>query len=189
MGFVIKCPICQHKVPWQPASEKPPICPSCHENLASDRDDSDVVMPFIRSSSTKANDDVYRQIERTSEVRAERAAEMAGVPVSEMSGMKVTNLKENRGYGDVMAVPEQNDVTRFMAANPQTSGFGIPGAVPAAMPAPLEASSRVGIGPFPNAGARAQSMVRQMHANSGQGHAVGDNPALETQQPGYRRRV
>lgn len=180
MALSLRCPICRDKFPWVSGSAYPDKCPSCHEHIGSDRDESEIVMPFIRSAGTKANDDVYRQIERSSEVRAEKAAQMAGVPVSEMSDLRITNLRDNKGYGDVMAPPPP--VIPGM-------GFSMPGASQAAMPAPLEASSRVSVGPYPNAGARMQSVVRQMHANTGQAHAVGDSPALETQQPGYRRRV
>ena len=50
-------------------------------------------------------------------------------------------------------------------------------------------SGAVAAGPEPNRGARVQSMVRQLHAEGMGWDKVGDRPALETQQPGYRRRV
>lgn len=135
-------------------------------------------MPALRSAGTRANDDVYRQMERSSEHRAEQAAEMAGVPVSEMADLKITNLRDNRSNGDVMAPP------------PQVSGSfggGAPVPMPMQLADPMRASALSSQGPHPNAGARTQTMIRQMHASTGQ--FVGDRPALETESPGYRRRV
>jgi hypothetical protein len=180
MAFLIRCPVCRDKFSHDATKPFPDECPSCHEFIGSGRDDTVITMPALRSAATKANDDVYRQMERSSEHRAEQAAQMAGVPVSEMSDLKITNLRDNKGYGDVMAPPP-----------PSLGGFG--GGAPIPMPAqlsdPMRASALSSQGPHPNAGARMQSVIREMHAKTGQGHAVGDRPALETEMPGYRRRV
>lgn len=137
-------------------------------------------MPFIRSAATKAADGVYRQMETASQYRAERAAEMAGVPVSEMADLRITNLRDNLRQGDIAAMPVDNSVTQAMAAAPATTGFQAGG---------VEFSGAVGTGAFPNMGARTQHMVRSHFAATGQGHASSDRPAAETQMPGYRRRV
>ena len=180
MGFMWRCTECKTKVPF--STDMPDLCPNpkCKTRLLSERDDSDVVMPFFRSASTTANDRLYREMETASERRVEMAAEKAGVPVSEMSDLKITNLRDTRHEGAVAAVPVNNSVTQFMQQNPNAGGFGNQGA---------SYSGAVTAGPEPNRGARVQSMVRQVHAE-GMGYGVvGDRPALETQQPGYRRRV
>lgn len=178
MAFLIRCPLCRDKFSHDATKPFPDECPSCHEFIGSGRDDTVITMPALRSAATKANDDVYRQMERSSEHRAEQAAQMAGVPVSEMSDLKITNLRDNKGYGDVMAPPPPN-LGSF--------GGGAPVPMPMQLSDPMRASALSSQGPHPNAGARTQTLVRQMHANTGQ--FVGDRPALETEMPGYRRRV
>ena len=181
MAVLLRCPDCRRKFQWETKKPWPRECPLCAADINNDREDSDVVMPFIRSAATKANDDLYRQMEAGSEKRAEIAAEQAGVPVSEMSGLKITDLNSTRHAGDVAAVPVNNPVSQFMQANPQAA-IGFQGGQGA------QYSGAVQTGPSPNAGARAQTMVRQMHAERMGWDKVGDAPALETQQPGYRRR-
>jgi hypothetical protein len=177
MALSLRCPACRTKFPWESGAAYPDTCPSCHEFIGSGRDDTEVVMPSLRSAATRANDDVYRQMERSSEHRAEQAAQMAGVPVSEMSDLKITNLRDNHSNGDVMAPP------------PQLKGVfgGGPTPMPMQLSDPMRAAALSHQGAHPNAGARTQTMIRQMHANTGQ--FVGDRPALETEMPGYRRRV
>jgi hypothetical protein len=190
MGYSIRCPVCRQKFPWNPVSGFPEFCPnvSCESRIAHDRDDDDIVMPFFKSAGTKANDDLYRQMEAGSEQRAQMAAAQAGVPVSEMADLKITNLNSTRHEGDIAAPPVVNPVTRQMdairAINPNAAvGFG--GGAEAGM----YFSGAVSQGHSPNAGARAQSAIRQLHADRMGHDKVGDIPALETQQPGYRRRV
>lgn len=183
MAFSLKCPACGVKFPWKPASGFPEYCPNeaCTTRIAHDRDDEDVVMPFFRSSATQANDRFYKNMEQASERRAEVAAEKAGVPVSEMSDLRITNLNETRHEGAVAAIPVNNPVSQFMQQNPQASGFqGNNG---------VGYSGDVMSGPSPNRGARMQSAVRQMHAEGMGWDKVGDRPALEIQNPAYRRRV
>ena len=180
MGFMWRCTECKTKVPF--TTDMPDFCPNpkCKTRLLSDRDDSDVVMPFFRSAATTANDSLYRRMEEASERRVERAAEKVGVPISEMSDLKITNLRDTRHEGDVAAVPVNNPVTQFMQQHPNAGGFNNGG---------VGYSGAVTTGPEPNRGARVQSMVRQLHAEGMGWDKVGDRPALETQQPGYRRRI
>jgi hypothetical protein len=197
MAFFYKCTSCRTKIPFV-AGKLPEFCPNpqCASRAASDRDDADIVIPFIRSAATKANDDLYRSMEKASEYRAEQAAQMAGTPVSEMSGLKITNLNETRHEGAIAAVQEVTPVTQFMAANPKVSGFqGNNG---------VEFSGAVQTGPHPNVGARMRTAVQANHRDMVSQHCVGkdetgrmvrpgldvtsDRPANETMQPGYRRR-
>ena len=203
MAYSLRCPVCRVKMPWDPTAGFPEFCPniSCESRIAHDRDDSDVVMPFYRSAATKANDDLYRQMEKGSEFRAQAAAEQLGVPVSEMSDLKITNLNSTRYSNDVAAVPVNNDVTRAMAnikqMNPNAAvGFsGSEG---------IGYSSAVQTGPHPNIGAQMRTAIQNAHPQAVQQHCVGkdeqgrrvvpstdvvsERPANETMQPGYRRR-
>jgi hypothetical protein len=51
-----------------------------------------------------------------------------------------------------------------------------------------EYSTQVQSGPHPNIGATMITKARDFHGKLSHGMAVSDRPALETQQPGYRRR-
>jgi hypothetical protein len=182
MAYSLRCPVCRVKMPWNPAAGFPEFCPnvSCESRIAHDRDDADVVMPFYKSAATKANDSIFDRMVAGSEKRAEIAAQMAGVPVSEMSDLKITDLRPTTHAGDVAAVPVNNLVTQFMAANPQAAGFrGGDG---------LGYSGAVSQGFQPNRGAQMRSVVQSEHGAKFAPGAVSDRPALETQQPGYRRR-
>ncbi len=179
MAFRLRCPECRGAFPFDPAHQSyPDDCPLCGEHIGHNRADDDVVMPSIRSARMAVSDKLYRDMERGSEQRAQIAAEMTGAPVSEMSDMKITNLNDARRQGDIAAVPVQNDVTRFMEAN-KVGGFQGGG---------VEYSAAVQSGPHANAGARMRTALQQHHTTLTGGAAVSDRPALETMQPGYRRR-
>ena len=121
--FKLQCPQCAHK--FYSVSAFPDCCPACgHE--PEEPDDTVISMPAIRSAVAKSVDQVYRDIERTSEVRVEQAAAMAGVDRAEMAGLKVTNLRDNTQYGEIAAMPVVNDVTRqmdYMKSRGGTVGF------------------------------------------------------------------
>lgn len=112
--FVARCPGCHGKFPWDPTKGYPKRCelPGC--DYTTELDELVISAPFLRSSSTNKTDACYRQLEQQSEVRAQMAADMAGVPVSEMSHLKVTNLRDNTRPGEVAAMPVVNEVTRQM---------------------------------------------------------------------------
>lgn len=179
MAFSLRCPDCRGKFPWTAKDRWPRFCPLCSADINNDRDDADVVMPAFLSPRTKANDAVMRGIADGSETRMHHAAELAGVPVSEMRDMKVTNLNDRRD-AEVMAMPVNNDVSKFMQANPGVAGFqGGAG---------IGYSGAVQTGPAPNAGARMMTALNAHHANPRTGGVVADAPALETKSPLYRRR-
>ena len=178
MSFVLRCPTCRDKFPWEKTSKFPKHCPLCGDAIGSDRPDDDVVMPFIRTAKTKATDQVYRDMERGSETRMHAAAELSGAPASEMAALKITDLSDRRD-SEVAAVPVNNTVTQFMAQN-NVGGFqGAAG---------VGYSGAVQTGPGANAGARMRTVLQQYHGEISHGTAVSDCPANETQQPGYRRR-
>lgn len=175
----IKCSECRKAFPWDIAKGWPKHCPECGVYCGTDGKD-EVVMPFIRSAKTGANDKLYRDMERGSEVRAQAAADLLGVPASEVSDIKITNMKDNMREGDDAAITPANPVSQFMAANPGTTGFrGGQG---------VEYSGAVQSGPHPNAGAKTRTALHDFHAKLTQGAGVSERPANETMQPGYRRR-
>ena len=185
MAFKLRCPVCREKFFWNPKEKHPAECPICHVHIGHDRADDDVVSPSLRSLRTVANDAVYRYMEKSSEVRAEQAAEMAGVPVSEMSGLKITNMKDNLRPGDIAAMPVNNPVTQQMEMlNARGGQFGFGGGANG-----IGFSQSTSTGPEPNAGLRTMIGVRQDHASHEGWDKIGDRPANEMYQPGYRPRV
>lgn len=180
MAVKIRCPECRGKFKWDMGKGWPEKCQlGCGFVMACDRADDDVVMPFIRTAATSATDKTYRDMERGSEVRAQAAADLAGVPVSEMSNLKITNLNDRRDV-EVQAMPVNNPVSQFMDQNPQAAGFrGGDG---------LAYSAAVAAGPGANAGAKARTALQSYHAELSHGVAVSERPALETESPLYRRR-
>lgn len=181
----IRCNLCRGTFPWA-AGSWPKACPHCGVGMDLPEGDEPTA-PAIKHGRTAATDQVYRDMERGSETRAEIAADRLGVPVSDMSGLKITDLSDR---------PVRNEVTQFMDAHPGVVGL---------RPDGVQFSGAVQTGPFPNAGIRALQGVRGAHANTtrqvmrgfdaatrtpwvGEA-AVSDLPALETLQPGYRRRT
>ena len=119
----LQCPQCTHK--FYSVTVFPDCCPGCGYVYDSP-DDNVISMPAIRSAVAKSVDQVYRDMERSSEVRAEQAAAMAGVPVSDMAGLKLTNLRDNTRQGEIAAMPVVNAVTQqmdFMQSRGGTVGF------------------------------------------------------------------
>ena len=112
MGFKVRlqCPKCAQKFH---ANSIWGICPHCGYE-AEEPDDTVISLPALRSATTKATDQVYRDMETASVHRAEQAAAMAGVPVSEMSHLKITNLRDNVKEGETYAMPVNNAVTQRM---------------------------------------------------------------------------
>jgi hypothetical protein len=179
MAFLwkLRCPDCSGTFKWPGDQELPAFCPLCQAPQTIKADD-DICLPFIRSAATKAIDNVYRDMERGSEVRAQAAADILGVSASDVSDLKITNIRDAK-YGEQSFVPVTNDVTRMMDATPKTTGFQANGAM---------LSPDVQSGPNANSGARMRTSLQKMHAKNFGHHLVSDRPGLETEQPGYRRR-
>ena len=121
-----------------------------------DRDDDDIVMPFITSSQlserTRASDNVYKQMEVGSNVRAQMAAEHLGVSASDVADIKITNLRDARNPGEIAAPPVVNEITKTMDKG--IGGFqGQNGA---------EFAAGTKVGHYPNAGANAMAGLQRM---------------------------
>ena len=176
----VRCPGCAEVVVLPDLNA---ACPKCGFREEPDDNVVEIAMPFLKTSGkTAATDKLYRDMERGSEIRAQAAADQLGVPVSEMSGLKMTDLPTGRKPGENSAPPlsVSPEFSQFTASNPNTMGFrGADG---------VGYSGAVQSGPAPNAGARMRTALQGHHAQISGGTAVSDRPALETTQPGYRRR-
>lgn len=185
MAVILKCPSCEDKFKWDFAAQSkwPKACPLCGVSMGEEVPDDEIRMPSLRSAKTAVIDNSYRQLEQSSETRMEKAAELAGTSVSDMSALKITDLKTNIVPGESYMPEVTNSVTQAMDQIKARGGqIGFTGAAGA------EYSSGVQTGPLPNAGAKMRTALQSHHAGISHGSAVSDRPALETVQPGYRRR-
>lgn len=185
MAVILKCPACEDKFKWDFAAQSkwPKACPLCGVSMGEEVPDDEIRMPALRSARTKATDESYRQLEKSSEHRMEQAAQMAGVSASDMSALKITDLKTNIVPGESYMPEVRNEVTQSMDQIKARGGqIGFTGA------AGSEYTGAVQTGPLPNAGAKMRTALQNHHASLSHGFAVSDRPALETTQPGYRRR-
>jgi DNA-directed RNA polymerase subunit RPC12/RpoP len=188
-----RCPECEgiFKYDHHPSIEADPLpedaaCPHC--GFASEAEyPAAVVSPAIRRPIAANVDNMIRGMEDGAQHRANIAMEQYGLSTEEANQMKITNLKDAR-EGEIAAMPVNNAVTAAIDSNPQAYGFQGGAAQGAAL------SPYVQAGPFPNAGLAAMNQIRQEHSalvqRSGHQAVVStSSPALETQQPGYRRRA
>ena len=138
MAVRIRCDGCNRTYPWDadlPWPDKCPLpgCGHIYHKRSNVDDDGEIVIsaPFIGTFRGKGPDACYRELETSSEHRAQMAADMAGVPVSEMSHLKVTNIRDAKRQGDVAAIPIVNDVTKQMDYMKSRGGqVGFQGAQP-----------------------------------------------------------
>ena len=155
--FGLKCPECRKSFRYDPKDEHPRFCPLCRADIGGNTGDDTVIsIPAFLSAKSKATDQVYRDIERSSEHRAQQAAQLAGCDVAEMANMKVTNIADARKPGQVAAIPVVNDITRQMDAMQAAglpTGFGVPNAA--------ELASAIKTGPYPNAGAKTMANIQK----------------------------
>lgn len=179
MAFALRCPDCRKTFPWNPSNKFPRYCLLCDADMGEETDDDVICLPAFLSDKTKSIDNSARQMMDSSNVRAEKAAELAGVPVSEMSDLKITDLRSTTHAGDIAMPVVSNAVTQHMDA---MRARGLPTGFEAG-PNAAEYSGAVQTGPHPNVGAKMRKMI---HEGNGM---VSNRPALETQAPGYRERA
>ena len=167
--IVARCPHCRGRFPWDRKLGFPSKCPlpGC-DYVAKEVDDKVIPMPMICHATTNTPDRVYREMERSSEVRAQMAAEAAGVPVSEMANLKMTNMRDNVQVGENYAMPVVNDVTRQMDALKSQGGqFGFVGGDGAGFATgtatgAIKINDKTVQGIEPRAGSRAMSNIQRM---------------------------
>lgn len=177
--FSAKCPECASKFPWEPTKGYPKACPLCGFDTSIDEDATAIVIPAFLSAKSKANDKLYRDMEKGSEFRAHAAAEAAGVPVSEMAGLKITDLNDRRDA----EISAKDTEARAAAARLGMKSLDAPFQQNGASYSPA-----VQAGPFANSGAKFQTVLREQHANATNYAGISDQPAAEVMNPGYRRR-
>ena len=171
---VLICTDCRTRIPFDDG-QWPDSCPGCGKDTSLP-DTDEVALPAFISFRKAAVDQTYRDIERTSEVRAQQAADALGVPVSEMSGLKITNLNDRRDAEIAAISVPVNPITQqmdLMRARGMPTGFG--GAVD---------FGGVQSGALPNAGAKTRVRLQNILP------PIASAPLpLEVTQPGYRRRA
>lgn len=188
-----QCPSCDGKFQFthHPTDEPPPrFCPLCgHDTEKDDALTETLSVPALQSRATRGIDDIFKADEEGAQFRADMAQVHHGLSAEDAASIRMSNMQTNNRAGEDSIIPVSNSVTQLMDQAPAGSvGFGGGAA------AGLGYSQSVSTGPFPNAGARTMQKVRNQHATSliGSGHrgpVSSELPALETQQPGYRRRV
>lgn len=113
----------------------------------------------------KSENQVYRQLESSSEYRMEQAAKMLGCSSAELSSMKLTNMKDNVKSGESSHIPSPAAKVEGQVIDIQHpgmpgrglgSGFGGTSA--------QDYAKSVGQGPHPFAGNAAREMVVSGHA-------------------------
>ena len=187
-AFVLKCPACEKKFKYDVSGGWPDFCPLCAHKMGNDRPDDEIVMPAFLSQKSKNNDGVARQIMDGSEVRANMAAAMAGVPASEMSSLKVTDLNDRKD-AEFSTRDVINPVTQQMEmikAHGGQVGFGATQAqeFAANAHAPVMVDGRPQL-IEPHAGMRARNRVQSLMQPIGQAPL----PLEITNNPNYRSPV
>jgi hypothetical protein len=157
MAFVLRCPKCRDTFPYSASDGMPDICPLCKEFVGSG-DNTVISMPMIRSAKTKSADKLYRDMERGSEVRASKAAEMLGIDASDMSALKMTNMSDSAREGESSAPPlpvAADDMGKFFQPNGQEYGAGTASGA-------VTVNGKITTGIEPRAGATAMSNIQRL---------------------------
>lgn len=165
-----------HHAPDEPP---PPFCKLCGASTVAP--DTTLRFPHLATGRGKAVDDVYRAMEEGADFRARKAADM-GASSAEAAGLRITNMRDGLREGDTANIPVENVVTRAMSAVPPSMVGNV------SADQAMQYSGAVMNGPAPNAGARSIRALRSLH-NTMERQPVYDNPALETKNPNYQRRV
>jgi hypothetical protein len=130
-----KCPNCWEKFRVE-VEKVPRYCPLCGFDSKEDEIAEETRMAEMLASQKppaykKQNaisgtvDKLYTDIEKTSETRAEMAAEAAGVDVSEMASLKVTDMKDSLRTGDIAAKPALNNNQKELGRSAGFSRNGV----------------------------------------------------------------
>lgn len=174
-----RCPSCHGLFDYDhhPSLESDPLPDDCPYSCGYSQAMPEALMtPHLATNTiVQSVDNVTRGMEEGAEMRAQMAQEHGGLDAAEVSGLKMTDQKDNLRYGDTSYAPVNNPVSQMMTAAPGSVGFSSGG---------LGYSSTVSQGPYPNAGLRAMLDVQKKF-----GTMAPSRPALETLQPGYKRRA
>ena len=157
MAYVLRCPKCRDKFAWQPKDGMPDICPLCKEFVGSG-DDTVIPMPSLRSPKTRSADQLYRDMEKGSEVRAAKGAEMLGISPSDMSALKMTDMRDNvhEGENSAPALPvAAADMGKYFQPNGSEYGAGTESGA-------ITVNGKITTGIEPRAGATAMSNIQRL---------------------------
>lgn len=146
----------------------PDYCPLCGVQIGvkqTRKKRSYTAKPGVRASGAdrtyarnqiQSENNVYRAMETSSEVRMEQAADMLHVNKSDMTHMKMTNMRDNVKAGELSVVTSApTDATKIIGAPVGNMVFQGPQAA--------EYGKSVGSGPEPFAGNRAREMISSGH--------------------------
>jgi hypothetical protein len=200
-----RCAACQRVFQYDhhPSIEADPLpgmCPydDCGSNAMPD---PALVAPHLATKTIVATvDSMHRQMEAGAEFRAQMAMETMGLDSSEAAQIRMTDMLDGRREGESSAPVVRNELTKQIEAAPGTLGFNHqPGAIAQGLQQAVFQGSHV------NAGLRAMESLKRVHGRTAsQTIAAGTEgprqmaanpvtvthtPALETQQPGYRKRA
>lgn len=149
----------------------PRFCPLCGYDTETDELQEAVTSPNLLKGAARNVDGIWKAEQAGAEFRAQMADDPS---------LKISDMRD-AAIGETTAVPVNNSVTQVMAAAPQgTFGF-VDGSQ-----AGLGFSQAAHTGVAPNMGARAIKALRIQHSEYS---TTSENPAKETQMPGYRRRA
>lgn len=174
------CPSCEREFTYDhhpsiAADPLPRYCPRCGFD-SSGEFETPPVAPYIATGAGQRGDNLQRAQEEGAEFRSQIAQEKFGLDPEAARMLK-----------DTSTAPVNNAVSQAMAAMPVgTVGFNPTNSA--------DYTGPVSQGRYPNAGARAMQEVRAQHQafTATAGHAgptSSELPALETQNPNYRRRA
>lgn len=157
-----QCPECDKQF----AHEGPPrFCPKCGYDVQAEELPEIISSPSISGGVAKNVDGIFKADQEGAEFRAR---------IADDPTLKITDQRDNLRIGDTTAMPP-------------------PPTAPATILAPVSASQGLHYsagtaqGPYANAGMRAAMALKSAHGMKGL--PTSELPGLETQQPGYRRRV
>jgi hypothetical protein len=193
-SLTFMCPSCEgsFRALLDLAREPPPrFCLLCGFDVGQDQALSQgLSAPHLPKSIRKTVDDLHKAMEEGAQFRADYASGVMGMDTEGANMLKLGDMKDGLRQGDTSDAPVNNAITKIMEMPEAAPHVGFQGGAAAG----LGYSGAVPNGPFPNAGARAQSMLRDHHARyareSGMiGAASSSLPALETENPNYRKRV
>lgn len=160
-----------------------------------------LVAPHLATKTiARTVDNLNRSMEAGAEFRAQVAMEQHGLTTAEANQLKLTDQKDHLHYGDTSAPGGPSPEFQQMVANAPPQSWGMvnnPG-IAAGMANVHQA------GYHAHAGLRTMLQVRDYHAQHGAAHVaaganvraplanptvISERPALETQVPGYKRRI
>lgn len=154
-----RCPDCAQAFSWRRDQPPPDFCPRCGAYVGETPDSKFTPKAPAVHTKHRSLDKVYREMENGSAIRAQKAADILGVPVSDVPNIKITDMKDRPHEGEHSAIlPANNQVERLMAQVPR----GLAGQATQMSGANFALATREG--PHPRAGAQIATLIGTRHA-------------------------